>query len=237
MGLRFSLCSLEDAASWYDFNTRTRVHNRHFFASNAVPLYTRCYAELGVRNVERFYRKRASRRARAPTGRNCLAFRENAPRGRVVSARARVAVMRHAACLLACSKSGRGVPTSMRLLPEHLRQQWDRPNLWPNLQSMIIEGLRASGSPAYVLARAQRATPRARGARSLQAAGEGARDGDALDQRQSGRVQVRASTRRALLLAEHAVRTEEMRWASGGGVTRRSFRASLREFPRCTRDH
>lgn len=45
---------------WYDFNLRTGRHNLEYYASNAVPLFARCYKSMNREKSERLYNKMES---------------------------------------------------------------------------------------------------------------------------------------------------------------------------------
>ncbi|KAL3078820.1 hypothetical protein niasHS_014602 [Heterodera schachtii] len=45
-----------ETAGWYDYNIRSKSHNTHFYATIAIPLFTRCYHSIDLQQSERIFR-------------------------------------------------------------------------------------------------------------------------------------------------------------------------------------
>ncbi|CAK5088102.1 unnamed protein product [Meloidogyne enterolobii] len=45
-----------ETAGWYDYNLRKKDHNKNFYATIAIPLFTRCYHSIDLQQSERIFR-------------------------------------------------------------------------------------------------------------------------------------------------------------------------------------
>ncbi|VDK51757.1 unnamed protein product [Cylicostephanus goldi] len=105
----------QTAGSWFDFNTRTGLHNQAFYPSIAVPLFTGCYNTLNQGKSERLFTLMKVESLCRPI---FVRFQH-------------IGVFEYPG----------GIPTSMVTSSE---EQWDFPNGFSPMNHMIVEGLRKS---------------------------------------------------------------------------------------------